>query len=104
MLNKPVEEIVIENGVVVGVKSEGEIARCKAVICDPSYFPSKTTKVGQVVRVICVLKHPIPNTSDADSVQLIIPMNQVSRKNGILILIFFFFFENEINFFKKNNK
>lgn len=25
MLNKPIEEIVIENGKVVGVKSEGEV-------------------------------------------------------------------------------
>jgi hypothetical protein len=27
MLNKPVEEIVYENGVVIGVKSEGEVRR-----------------------------------------------------------------------------
>lgn len=29
MLNKPVEEIIVQNGKVVSVKSEGEIARCK---------------------------------------------------------------------------
>lgn len=27
MLNKPIEEIVVENGKVVGVKSEGEVSR-----------------------------------------------------------------------------
>jgi len=85
MLNKPIEEIIYENGVVVGVKSEGDIAKCKAVICDPSYAPSKVKKVAQVIRAICILKHPIPNTADADSVQLIIPMNQVNRKNDIYV-------------------
>uniref|UniRef100_A0A8D0A9D1 Rab GDP dissociation inhibitor n=1 Tax=Sander lucioperca TaxID=283035 RepID=A0A8D0A9D1_SANLU len=46
MLNKPIDEIVIENGKVVGVKSEGEIARCKQLICDPSYAMDRVTKVG----------------------------------------------------------
>lgn len=83
MLSKPIEEIVYgEDGKVIGVKSEGEIAKCKAVICDPSYVPSKVKKVGKVVRIICLLNHPIPNTGDADSVQLILPQNQVKRRNG----------------------
>ena len=37
MLTKPVEEVIMQNGKVIGVKSEGEIARCKQLICDPSY-------------------------------------------------------------------
>ncbi len=28
MLNKPIEEIIVENGKVVGVKSEGEVSFC----------------------------------------------------------------------------
>ena len=48
MLDKPVEEIVMENGRVVGVKSGGETARCSMVICDPSYAPDQCKKVGQV--------------------------------------------------------
>jgi len=48
MLDKPVEEIVMENGRVVGVKSCGETARCSMVICDPSYAPEQCKKVGQV--------------------------------------------------------
>ena len=49
MLDKPIEEIVYdENGQVCGVKSQGEIARTKMVIGDPSYFPDKVKKVGQV--------------------------------------------------------
>lgn len=31
MLNKPIEEIVIENGKVVGVKSEGEVSLLQVV-------------------------------------------------------------------------
>ena len=49
MLDKPVEEIVYDdNGKVCGVKSQGETARTKMVIADPSYFPDKVKKVGQV--------------------------------------------------------
>ena len=37
MLNKPTEEVIMQNGKVIGVKSEGEIACCKQLICDHSY-------------------------------------------------------------------
>ncbi|KAJ8261797.1 hypothetical protein GJAV_G00158510 [Gymnothorax javanicus] len=90
MLNKPIEEIVMENGKVVGVKSEGEIARCKQLICDPSYVMDKVSKVGQVIRVICIMSHPIKNTSDANSCQLIIPQNQVNRKHDIYVCMISF--------------
>uniref|UniRef100_A0A3B3RTM6 Rab GDP dissociation inhibitor n=1 Tax=Paramormyrops kingsleyae TaxID=1676925 RepID=A0A3B3RTM6_9TELE len=85
MLNKPVEEIVMENGHVVGVKSEGEVARCKQLICDPSYISDRVRKCGQVIRVICILSHPIKNTNDANSCQIIIPQNQVNRKSDIYV-------------------
>ena len=48
MLDKPCDEIVMEEGKVVGVKSAGETAKCRMVICDPSYAPNKCKKVGQV--------------------------------------------------------
>uniref|UniRef100_A0A8C8JBC9 Rab GDP dissociation inhibitor n=1 Tax=Oncorhynchus tshawytscha TaxID=74940 RepID=A0A8C8JBC9_ONCTS len=85
MLNKPVEEIVMEDGHVVGVKSEGEVARCKQLICDPSYIQDRVRKAGQVIRVICILSHPIKNTNDANSCQIIIPQNQVNRKSDIYV-------------------
>ena len=37
---------------------------------------------GQVVRCICLLDHPIPNTKDALSTQIIIPQKQVGRNSG----------------------
>ncbi|KAG9467305.1 hypothetical protein GDO78_015197 [Eleutherodactylus coqui] len=77
MLNKCVDEIVMEKGKVVGVKSEGEVARCKQLICDPSYIADRVRKAGQVIRVICILSHPIKNTNDANSCQIIIPQNQL---------------------------
>lgn len=85
MLDKPVDEIVYEGGKVAGVKCQGEIARTKMVICDPSYVPEKVKKVGQVVRAICILDHPVPNTKDSDSCQVIIPQNQVKRNNDIYV-------------------
>lgn len=59
-----------------------QIARCKQLICDPSYIADRVRKAGQVIRVICVLSHPIKNTNDANSCQIIIPQNQVNRKSG----------------------
>ncbi|KAF9216021.1 Rab GDP dissociation inhibitor alpha [Podila verticillata] len=85
MLDKKVDEIVYEDGKVVGVRSGDEIAKCSQVICDPSYVPDKVQKVDRVIRAICLLKGPIPNTDDVDSFQLIIPQNQVKRKNDIYI-------------------
>eukprot|EP00057_Strongylocentrotus_purpuratus_P029005 XP_011683479.1 PREDICTED: rab GDP dissociation inhibitor alpha [Strongylocentrotus purpuratus] len=89
MLDKPIEEIVMENDVVVGVKSEGETARCKMVIGDPSYFPNRVQKVAQVVRAICLLNHTIPKIPEATSLQIIIPQNQVGRKSGTIISFLF---------------
>lgn len=86
MLNKPVDGIEYDaNGRFVGVRSEGEIARAKFVAGDPSYFPDKVKKTGQVVRAICILNQPVPNTNKADSCQIILPQKQVGRKSDIYI-------------------
>lgn len=93
MLDKPIDEILTDaNGKFVGVRSGKEVVKAKQVIGDPSYFGAGTTpesgkirviEDGKVVRAICFLKHPIPGTEDTDSVQIIIPQNQVNRKNGM---------------------
>ncbi len=91
MLDKQVDEIVYENGVVVGVRSGDQTARCKAVICDPSYARDKVKKVGQVIRAICLLRHPVnvgSNTSPG-SIQIIIPQKQVQRHNGKINIVVF---------------
>jgi Rab GDP dissociation inhibitor len=41
--------------------------------------------VGKVVRSICFLNHPIPNTNNAESAQIIIPGPQVGRKNDVFV-------------------
>jgi hypothetical protein len=98
MLDKPVDEIVYENGVVVGVRSGDQTARCKAVVCDPSYASDKVKKVGQVIRAVCLLRHPVNVGSNASpsSIQIIIPQKQVQRQNGEKIINNKFFFANSI--------
>lgn len=59
-----------------------QMARCKQLICDPSYVPDRVRPAGKVVRVICILSHPVRGTNDANSCQIIIPQNQVGRKSG----------------------
>ncbi|KAG2184417.1 hypothetical protein INT43_000326 [Umbelopsis isabellina] len=86
MLDKKVDELVYDaEGKVCGVKSGDEVAKTKLVICDPSYAQDKVRKVGSVVRAICLLNHAIPNTSDADSVQIVIPQGQIGRKHDVYI-------------------
>ena len=48
----------------------------------PVVFHPQVKRVGQVVRAICLMDHPIPQTNDNVSCQIIIPANQAGRKNG----------------------
>ena len=87
MLNTDIDEILFEDGKVVGVKNSEGIANCSMVICDPTYaikcgLQDRVKKVGQVIRCICILDHPIPNTGNIPSVQIIIPQKQLKRRNG----------------------
>lgn len=63
---------------VIGVRSGDEVAQCKQVFCDPTYVSDRVKKVGQVIRCICLMDHPIPSTADALSTQIIIPQKQVT--------------------------
>ncbi|XP_074062928.1 rab GDP dissociation inhibitor beta-like isoform X1 [Macrotis lagotis] len=87
LMNKPVDDIIIREGRVVGIRSEGHITSCKQLICDPSYAPDLVHRVGQVIRAICILGHPIRNTSGAKSGLVIIPSTQAKRKSDIYIFI-----------------
>ena len=94
MLDKKIEAVNVdpETGKFTGVTSGGETVKAKRVIGDPSYFGAgqdleaggalRVIETGKVIRAICILKHPLPGTDDADSAQIIIPQNQVGRKNG----------------------
>ncbi|KAI9121380.1 hypothetical protein K1719_008413 [Acacia pycnantha] len=86
MLNKPDCKVHFdENGIAIGVTSEGETAKCKKVVCDPSYLPEKVQKVGKVSRAICIMSHPIPNTNNSTSAQVILPQKQLSRKSDMYL-------------------
>ena len=87
MLNTDIDEILFENGKVVGVKNADGVAQCSMVICDPTYaircgLKDRGRLVETVIRCICILDHPIPNTENIPSVQIIIPQKQIKRKNG----------------------
>jgi RAB protein geranylgeranyltransferase component A len=97
MLDKKIDEIITDGeGKFIGVRSGDETVKAKQVIGDPSYFGAGKTadggklrvvEDGKVVRAICLLKHPIPGTDDSDSVQIIIPQNQVNRRNGAFLCL-----------------
>ncbi|CAJ1052086.1 rab GDP dissociation inhibitor beta [Xyrichtys novacula] len=85
LMNRAVDEIVMDGGKVKAVKSQGKLFCCKQLICDPSYVPNRVRKAGRVIRVICLLNHPVKNTHEANSCQIIIPQTQFNRKSDIFI-------------------
>jgi Rab GDP dissociation inhibitor len=86
MLSKPIDGFEFDsNGRICGVVSEGQTARCRAVIADPSYFPDRVEQIGQVIRCICIIDHPIGSTNSSESCQIILPQNQYGRQNDIYI-------------------
>jgi len=89
MLNTKVDEILYRDGKVVGIKNGEEEAKAPLIICDPSYVLStvsgKVRETGKVIRAICILDHPIPNTNDATSIQIILPQKQLNRNCDVYI-------------------
>ena len=94
MLNKDIDKIEFdEQGMVKSVVSGSEICKTKMVICSPSYVlktgnPGKVKSIGKVIRTICIMDHPIPNTNNVPSVQIIIPQRQTGRNSGLFIFFF----------------
>jgi Rab GDP dissociation inhibitor len=84
MLNTKVDEILFdETGKVSGIKSGDNTATAPLVICDPSYVTQDKIKpVEKVIRAICLLDHPIPNTGNAPSIQIILPAKQLNKSTG----------------------
>lgn len=87
MLNQDIDKILFnEMGEAYGVQAGNQMAKAAMVIGDPSYFPpEKIRPTGVVVRCICILNHPIPDTNNAESVQIVIPGPQVGRKNDVFV-------------------
>jgi len=91
MLNKPPLKINYVDGVFNGVSIQDDETntvkdiKANILVGDPSYFPDKIKKVGQVARCIVILHHPIPNTADADSCQIIVSQKEAKRKNDIYV-------------------
>lgn len=64
-----------------------QLAKCKQLIADPSYFigTDKIRKEGQIARCICILSNPIPKTNDVDSCQIIIPPSKSGRPHDTYV-------------------
>ena len=84
MLNTNCEAINYDaDGKVTGIKVGDKEARAPLIICDPSYAgDDKLLPTGKIIRAICFLDHPIPETGDVPSVQIILPAKQLNRDNG----------------------
>lgn len=87
MLNTKVDEILLSDGKVSGIKSGDEVAKAPLIICDPSYVLSmgKVRETGKVIRAICIMDHQIPQTNDATSCQIILPQKQLGRQSDVYI-------------------
>jgi len=90
MLNRDVDEILFDGdgkayGIMCSEDGQKMMAKAPMVIGDPSYFGQEKIKpTSQVVRSICLLNHPIPDTND-ESAQIVIPGPQVGRVNDVFV-------------------
>lgn len=87
MLNTPVSDIqYFEDGKFKSLTIPQGTVKAPIVIADPSYFPEKVKSTGKkYIRCICLLNHKISSTDQRDSLQIILPQNQIGRKNDIYI-------------------
>jgi len=54
----------------------------KLIYCNfVAFLPQQVRKIGRVVRAIAIMSHPIPNTNESHSVQIILPQKQLGRKS-----------------------
>ena len=67
MLNTNIDEILFDgDGKAIGIRAGENTAKAPIVICDPSYTTEDRLKpTGKVIRAICLMDHPIPDTYDA---------------------------------------
>jgi Rab GDP dissociation inhibitor len=70
MLKTNIDEILFNaDGKVTGIRAGNDTATAPIVICDPSYTTEDRLKpTGRVIRAICLMDHPIPETNDAQSI------------------------------------
>lgn len=89
MLNTPIQRFEYEDGKVVRVIGEGgNVATCDRVVCDPSYAePDRSRQTGEVIRAICILSHPVKETGDRTSCQIILPQDQLDRKSDVYVTV-----------------
>lgn len=98
MLNTDIDEVLYDGHRVSGIKAtmheRGDEdkslqfeTKAKKIIADPSYFAKKVQVTGHLLKAICILNHPVANTDNSDSLQLIIPAAQVGRKNDVYIAV-----------------
>ena len=79
MLNTKVDKFHFgEDGKVTGVQCGENIIKTGMVVCSPNYIigagmTGKVKSLGRIIRCICIMDHPIPNTKDVPSCQIILP-------------------------------
>ncbi|KAH0482233.1 MAG: uncharacterized protein KVP18_001119 [Porospora cf. gigantea A] len=90
MLNTPITGFEYDAaGKVTRVLGEnGQVASAGKVVCDPSYAePHRRRRTGEVIRAICILTHPVAETGGRNSCQIILPQNQLNRKDDVYITL-----------------
>lgn len=84
ILNEHIQNIIYDrNHHVKGILVDNNLIHCKNIIGSPNYFDNEVINDGQIIRCINILNHPI--MPDKNSMHIIIPGYEASRKNNIYI-------------------
>lgn len=85
MLQTPISKVNFnDQGVFESIESNGQVAKAKFIVGDPSYFSDRVKPAGKVIRAICITDHPI--VKDTNSCQIIIPQKESKRNHDLYIL------------------
>lgn len=92
MREQDIRGIIVSGGKFKSVHDGQKIAHAEILIAGPTYLLNtglneKVIEVGKSIRCICILDHPIPNTNNATSLQIIIPQRQTKRRSDIYITV-----------------
>jgi len=88
LLERPVDEILQEDGSACGVVSDGVPVHADCVVTSPEYVPDRVGETYQVVRLFAVLTHPPNLCKDSSSCQLLMPAAQCGRVHDINLVAF----------------
>ncbi len=88
MLNRQIDGFAYNSDKSIsGIRCQGVLVKAPIVIADPTYALDMCVSVAKIIRVYCILNHPISCTDGSNSCQIVLPFRQIGRRYDIYISV-----------------